>query len=236
MTSVAIHQPNFLPWLGYFDKIRRADVFVVLDTAQYSRGSWTNRVKMLVSGGPSWVTVPIVRAHGGFQSISDTQIDNHTPWREKVLKTIELNYRKAPHFDAVFPWLSELIHSPISGIGAYNLSAIRAIMSALHLDLEKLRLASGLGADGTATTLLASLVRAAGGDTYLAGGGASEYQDDAIFSESGVQVRYQAFSHPTYRQLNSSEFVAGLSVVDALMNCGFDGTADLLERARALHS
>ena len=236
MNLVAIHQPNFLPWLGYFDKIRQADVFVVLDNAQYSRGSWTNRVKLLVSGAPAWVTVPVVRAHDGFKTIAETQVDDHGPWRDKVLKTIALNYGRAPHFDTIFPWLSELIQSSITAIGAYNLHAIRAITEAIHIDAEKLRLASGLAADGRATTLLASLVRAAGGDTYLAGGGASGYQDDAAFTEAGLGVRYQTFRHPTYSQFNSTEFVAGLSVVDALMNCGFDGTADLLDREPSLHS
>lgn len=231
MTLVAIHQPNFLPWLGYFDKIRRADKFIALDCVQFSTGaasSWTNRVKLLVAGAPRWVTVPIDHAYHGTRTISETNIDNHLEWRPKLLKTIELNYGRAPYFDAVFPWLADLISTSAVKIAEYNMQAIRAITTALHLDPTKLVMGSSLVVDGRATSMLISMVRAVDGDAYLAGGGAGDYQEDALFSGAGVELRYQNFHHPVYRQFNSAEFVPGLSVVDALMNCGFDGTADLL--------
>jgi hypothetical protein len=233
MTLVAIHQPNFLPWLGYFDKIRRADVFIVLDSVQLPKtgaGTWVNRVKMLVSGAPAWLTVPIVRAYHGTRTIAEIEIDNHAPWRAKLLRTIELNYGRAPHFDSVFPWLTDLIANPSGKIADYNTHAIRGLTKALGIDPAKLVIGSSLPAEGKATSLLVSMVRAVHGDTYLAGGGASGYQDDAMFSDARLELRYQDFHHPEYRQFNSAEFVPGLSVVDALMNCGFEGTADLLTR------
>jgi hypothetical protein len=234
MTLVAIHQPNFLPWLGYFDKIRRADVFVVLDSVQLPKtgGTWANRVKLLVSGAPAWVTVPIVRDYHGTRTVADTEIDNRAPWRSKVLKTIELNYRRAPKFDAVFPWLADLVADSAGKIAEYNLNAIRAITKVLHIDSTKLVMASGTGVDGQATELLISMVRAVGGDAYLAGGGATGYQDDAMFSHAGLELQHQDFHHPVYRQFNSAEFVPGLSIVDALMNCGFEGTSELLNQGR----
>jgi len=234
MTLVAIHQPNFFPWLGYFDKIRRADVFVVLDSVQLPKtgGTWANRVKLLVSGAPAWVTVPIIRDYHGTRTISDTEIDNRPPWRAKLLKTIELNYRRAPHFDGVFPWLADLIADSADKIADYNANAIKAITKALRIDSTRLVMASRTDADGQATALLISIVRAVGGNAYLAGGGATGYQDDAMFSDAGLDLQHQDFQHPVYRQFNSATFVPGLSIVDALMNCGFEGTSDLLNQGR----
>lgn len=232
-TVVAIHQPNFYPWLGFFDKIRRADRFIALDCVQYSKGSWTNRVKIMVAGGPMWITVPVVRNFHGTKTIADMQIDNHLPWRAKLLKTIALNYRRAPHFEQVYKWIADLIADPTDRIVDYNMRAIRATAIALDMDDSKLVMGSSLGVDGRATSLLVSMVRAVHGDAYLAGGGAGGYQDDEMFADAGLAVKYQDFQHPVYRQFNSAEFVPGLSVVDALMNCGFQGTADLLSRGKA---
>jgi WbqC-like protein family len=235
MTLVAIHQPNFLPWLGYFDKIRQADVFVVLDSVQLPKtgGTWANRVKLLVSGAPAWVTVPIVRGFHGTRTIADTEIDNRSPWRPKLLKTLDLNYRRAPHFNEVFPWLADLVADTADKIADFNIRGIQAITKALHIDSTKLVMASSINVDGKATALLVSMVRAVGGDAYLAGGGATGYQDDAMFSEAGLELRFQDFQHPVYAQFNSTEFVPGLSIVDALMNCGFEGTSDLLNKGRS---
>lgn len=230
MRLVGIHQPNFLPWLGYFDKIRRSDVFVLLDNAQLSKtgGTWANRVKLLVGGAEAWVTVPVTRNYHGTRTIAETQIDEHAPWRRKLLKTIELNYRRAPHFEAVYPWLTGVIEFDAGNLGDYNVFGIRSVMQQLEVPDAKLMLASALGVDGSSTELLASLVRRAHGDAYLAGGGAAGYQDDSVFENAGIEVVRQDFQHPTYPQFNSATFVPGLSIVDALMNIGFEGTASIL--------
>lgn len=226
---VAIHQPNFLPWLGFFDKIRRSDTFVVMDNAQFSKtgGTWTNRVQMMVNGEPGWITVPIVRAYHGFRAISEMQINDQPPWRGKVVRTIEHNYHRAPYFEEVHPVIRELVEQPTNNLAAYNLNAIRTLCSALRLTTP-LVLGSTLNAAGRATDLLIEMVRAAGGNAYLAGGGASGYQDDDRFRHAGIEVVYQDFQHPIYRQLNTGDFKPGLSIVDALMNSGFDGVRTLL--------
>jgi WbqC-like protein len=226
---VAIHQPNFLPWLGFFDKIRRSDVFVVMDNAQFSKtgGTWSNRVQMIVNGEPAWITVPIVRAYHGLRTVREMRINDQQPWRDKVLRTVEHSYRRAPHFGDVYPVLGELVRHPTSELAEYNLTAIQTLCRALQLDTP-LVLGSSLQADGHATDLLISMVRAAGGNAYLAGGGASGYQEDEKFREAGLELAHQLFHHPTYPQLNTDGFKPGLSIVDALMNCGFDGVRDLL--------
>jgi len=226
---VAIHQPNFLPWLGFFDKIRRSDVFIVMDNAQFSKtgGTWTNRVQVIVNKEPAWVTVPIVRAYHGFRSIREMRINDSPPWRAKLLRTIEMNYGRAPHFSEVAPVVREIIEHPTSDLAEYNLTAIQTLCGKLQLTTPIL-VGSSLATEGRATDLLIAMVTAAEGSAYLAGGGASGYQDDGQFKQAGLELVYQDFQHPHYPQFNTDAFIPGLSIVDALMNCGFDGVRGLL--------
>lgn len=231
---VAIHQPNFFPWLGYFDKIARADVFVVLDNVQFPKkgGTWVNRVRLLTGGKATWVTLPVVRAYHGLRLIRDMAIDNSFPWRAKVLKTIDINYRRAPYFKEVWPVVTELISNPTESLAEYNLTTIRTLSELLGLDTSTLIIGSTLEAGGQATDLLIDIVNAVDGTTYLCGGGATGYQDDELFAAAGIGLVYQDFHHPVYVQRTAPDFVPGLSIVDALMNCGFDHTGHLLRAAR----
>jgi hypothetical protein len=229
-TVVAIHQPNFLPWLGYFHKIARSDSFVVLDNVQLVKtsASWSNRVRVLVQGAPAWISLPLVRSYHGQRQIRDIEIDMSRRWQRTILNTVRMNYARAPYFRDVFPLLSQVIESAGPSLCDLNLHFIRLCCASLGIDTTKLVLASTLEAAGTATDLLASLVKAVGGTAYLAGGGASGYQEDEKFGAEGLGLVYQNFQHPSYPQQGSGAFVAGLSLIDAAMNCGWDGTRSLL--------
>lgn len=232
---VAIHQPNFLPWLGFFDKLAHADVFVVLDSVQFprtSKGTWINRVKLLVADRAQWATVPIVRAQGSGLPIRDVRIDDAQPWRKKLLRTVELNYRRAPAFDDVFPLVTELIQNPSSHIARFNEENARRIAETLELDTSKLVRSSEVDVPGQSTDLLIELTVAVGGDAYMPGGDAYRYQEDEKFAVRGVALVPQEFAHPEYPQA-ATPFVPGLSIVDALMNCGVDGTRALLSGRRS---
>ncbi|MRS11744.1 MAG: wbmP [Actinobacteria bacterium] len=229
---VAIHQPNFFPWLGFFDKIARADVFILMDNAQFQKtgGCWTNRVKMMVGGEPRWVTAPVDRSYHGTLAISDIRLDGSSNWREKVWKTIEVSYGKASCFDDVAGILNELVMNPDDSLADYNIAAIESLRSCLGLGRTEIMRGSELDdLEASATDLLISMVKSAGGDSYLAGGGAEGYQEDAKFTDAGIDLVYQRLEHPVYSQYRAPEFAPGLSVVDALANCGFEGTARLLE-------
>lgn len=228
---VAIHQPNFFPWLGYFDKIARSHVFVLLDDVQFEKsgsGTWCNRVRLLVNGAPMWATLPVRRDFHGVRQVNEIEIDNRQPFREKLLKTLRSHYAAAPFFRDVAPFVEPLVLNPAGSLVEYNVSAIRAICEVLRLDTGRLVLASTLAGAGQATDRLIALVRAVGGTAYLSGGGAGGYQEDAKFAAAGVELVYQNFQHPHYRQSRAREFVAGLSILDALFHCGFDGTAALV--------
>lgn len=224
---VACHQPNFLPWLGFFDKLVRADRLVLLDEVQYprsSRGTWMNRVKLLVGGEPRWVTVPVARE--GVQRIRDVRLDATQPWRRKVLGSIEANLRREPYFDAVMPVVREVVEHPGPDLATYNEHGVRALATLAGLPAERFVTQSSLGGgEGAATDLLISLVLTAGGDTYLSGDGADEYQEEAKYAAAGVGLRFQSFTPPAY-----ADAPPGLSIVDALMRLGPEATRALLER------
>ncbi len=226
---VAIHQPNFLPWLGYFDKLARADVFVLLDDAQFPKkqGNATNRVRLLVGGRAAFVTAPVVRSYHGVREIREMRIDETRPWRAKLLKTVETNYRPAPSFDEVKALVTELIKTPTDNLAAYNEAGIRRLASALGLDESRLVRSSTLGVRSSGTDRLIELTQAVGGTAYLSGDGAGGYQEDEKFAEVGLDLTRQNFEHPDYPQPEQHP-VHGLSIVDALMSCGIEGTRALL--------
>jgi hypothetical protein len=227
---VAVHQPNFFPWLGYFDKLVRADRFVLLDNVQFSKtgGTWSNRVRLLADDAPVWVTMPVERAYSGLRPLSEMRIDNRQPWRRKMLQTLRTYYAKAEHFDAVFPEIARLIDNGTASLVDFNREAILALSTFLNIDTTKVVLGSSLAVHGHATDLLVSTVHAVGGSTYLCGGGSSGYLDEAAFERAGLRLVYQEYVHPAYPQGHNRQFVPGLSCIDALMHCGFAGVRALL--------
>jgi RimJ/RimL family protein N-acetyltransferase len=198
---VAIHQPNFFPWLGYFDKLARADTFVLLDNVEFSKGSRANRVEVLIGGEPRWITAPVQRAGIG-GPIRDVLIDDGRDWRAKICKTLEQNYARA----AALPLAEELVAHREERLAAYNEHAIRRLAETLAIGTGIMR-ASELDVDGRATELLIDIVRAVGGAAYLAGGGAGGYQEDERFAESGIELMAQDFDAPH-----------GLSILHSLLS------------------
>jgi len=202
-----------------------------MDNAQFSKtgGTWTNRVQMIVSGEPAWLTMPVVRSHHGVRTVREMEIHADSTWRPKMLRTIEYAYRRAPHFDEVYPWLEVQVNNPTRALAGFNLNVIRSVCAALNLQTPII-LGSTLQVEGRATDLLIRMVKAVAGTAYLAGGGSADYQEDAKFEDAGINLIYQEFQHPTYPQFNTTHFQPGLSIVDALMNCGFERTSELLAR------
>jgi WbqC-like protein family len=214
----AIHQPNFFPWLGYFDKIRRADVFVFLDAVAYGKsgsgmGSWTNRVPIDVGGRAVWFGCP-VRRRPGMQAVCDVEIDDSQPWRGRLLRTLEVNYKRAPGFTQTIELLRPLLDYPSGRLAEFNEHAVRRLAAALGLECRFVR-QSELAVTGKGTRRLIAIANAVGADAYLCGGGAAGYQEDALFAASGIDLVYQNFTARPYRDPGS--FVPGLSVIDYLM-------------------
>jgi hypothetical protein len=214
----AIHQPNFFPWLGYFDKIRCADTFVFLDAVSYPKsgsgmGSWVNRVRIDIQGRPGWFGCPIRRWSGPL-AIRDVRIAETKPWRHKLRRTLEINYKRAPGFDRAMALLQPLLEFPTDHLAGFNEHAVRKIAAALGLECRFLR-QSDLPVVGRSTALLIEIVEAVGADTYLAGQGAAGYQEDRLFASRGIELLQQNFEPTPYGKTDG--FRPGLSVIDYLM-------------------
>lgn len=232
---VAIHQPNFFPWLGYFDKIARSDLFVFLDDVQYTKtgGSWSNRVRLLVSGQPRWVSAAIARNYHGVRTIREMEFRADIPWREKMLKTIVANYAKCTYFGEVMRVLEPLIMNSESSMAEYNCHAVRRLATVLGISTPMVRSSAIEYGNSAGTERLIAIVFAMKGQAYLCGGGAAGYQEDVLFDQAGIGLIYQNFHHPEYPQRGSDRFAKGLSVIDAMFNVGLSGTRRLLQGGRS---
>lgn len=230
----AIHQPNFFPWLGYFDKIYKADVFVFMDDVDYPKSSktmssWSNRVQLLIQEHKAWINCPIHREHG-VQKICDVKINDTQDWRRKLSRTIRFNYAKSPFYREVMPYVEKWLNEKYSYIADYNIAVIQSIANMLQIETKFVR-QTNLKTECHSTELLMEITKLVGCDAYLCGGGAGGYQQDELFPENGILLQYQNFVPYEYDQ-GQQEFVAGLSILDALFHQGFEGVENALkERA-----
>lgn len=216
----AIHQPQYLPWLGYFEKMARADVFVLLDNVQFKKNEWQNRNRIRTSQGWQWLTVPVLHNHG--QLISEVKLNADVDWRQQHRKAIEFSYKKAPFFAEYWPRLSPVYEREWATLGELNIAVVKLLAELLGIR-TKLVVASALPVTSEKTQRLIDICRSVGCDSYLAGAGCAAYMDFELFRSSGVGVEQQDYKHPRYPQLWSragEEFVPYLSVLDLLFNCG----------------
>jgi hypothetical protein len=229
----ACHQPNFFPWLGYFHKLRWSDTFVFLDDVllQKTRGSVTNRVAVGIGGKQEWMSAPLDRSYSGNLEIRSVRFAPEDRWRDRFVATLKMHYAKAPHYRELEEPIVALVKNPEPMLGAYNMHAIEALATMLGLRAALVR-SSAREVAATGTRRLAELVSRVGARTYLAGGGAKAYQQDEIFAERSIGVLYQGFVPPTYPRGNEPA-LPGLSVLDALLWIGVDGTRALLDSAPA---
>jgi hypothetical protein len=222
---ISVHQPNYMPWLGYFHKIAIADVFVFLDNVQYSKNSYINRVKVFGPSGPKWLTVPVTYDYGNLIS----QVQPAFPdWRSSHLDTLFNTYRSAPSFNAVWPQLTDLYQKePQADLASINRVLVEGIANALGLRCRFMVSSSIPTRELTSDDRIVALVASIDSNgTYLSGIGGAGYQDHAKFTNAGLQLQYTEFEHPQYDQ-GRVQFTESLSILDALFNLGWSGTADL---------
>jgi len=224
--KVAIHQPHYLPWLGYLAKWCAADVFVFLDTVQYEKNGWQNRNRIRTAAGAHWLTVP-VHAHLG-TPIAEVPVDATQPWRARHLRAIEHAYARAAHLATHHAGLRALLDVQWTQLARLAVASAEWLARALGITTP-VRLASSLGVDGEdATGRLVEICKAVGADTYLAGGHGTRYMDAERFRAAGIRVLYQHYEHPVYAQQHG-EFVPFLSGVDLLLTHG-DESLSILRR------
>ena len=224
--TVVVHQPDFFSYLGFFHRFLHADVYVALDSVQFSAANWTHRDKIKTAKGAAWLSLSIQRCPLA-TPIKEVALSPDGRWREANLNLLRQNYRASPFFDEIFAPVEALYARLLDGLTEFNLASIDLVCGLLDISIPRV-LASTLATQSRSSELVAELVEAVGGSTYLSGQGARDYHDQAPFERRGIAVAWQEFRHPVYPQLHGA-FVPGLSVLDALFNCGPRGTRALLE-------
>lgn len=221
---VAIHQPHFVPWLGYLDRMRRADLFVVLDHVQFERRNYQNRTMIRVEGEGRWLTVPVVQLSQK-ERIVDKRVDNPPVleggrwWGANAFATLKYAYRKAPHFERYAPRLREILESRWDLLVDLDLAMLGFVRQAFEIDTPIVR-SSSLQAQGQRSELLLDICKATGATAFYGGlGGSRQYLDHEAFAAAGMGVRWQEFTHPVYPQCGEG-FIQGLACLDLLFNCG----------------
>ena len=224
---MAIHQPNYAPWLGYFHKMANADLFVFLDDAQFSKGSYTNRVQIAMGGAPRWLTIPVRHAFGA--EINRVEVAR-ADWARAHLDVLRASYAKAGHFRDVWPDIAGFYAGlPEISLADVNIALIGALAERLGIKTPTCRASSlGTGA-ATGDDRLIAICRQLGAPAaYLSGGGGAKYQSEEKFRAASIDLIYANFEHPPY-PVGTGQFIPGLSVLDAAFHLGWSGAAGLLK-------
>ena len=228
MMRVTIHQPQFLPWLGYLDKIDQADLFIVLDIVQFKKNEWQNRNRIRTAQGWQWITVPVLHKFG--QRINETPINQRVDWQTKHLRAMEMHYGRAAHCDRFLEGLREIYRRPWERLTELNLAVLRWLLDAFSIKTP-LQSASEMSLRDDPTDRLIDICHAVGATHYLAGAGATAYMDRPRFEASCVRLEIQDFQHPVYAQCYEP-FIPGMAAIDLLFTCGDDALQRLRDARR----
>ncbi len=215
---VGIHQPNFFPWLGFFDKMVHCDVFIILDDVQFIKRGYQNRVQLKYPTGSNWFTLPVITKGRWKQVTCEVEIDTACRWRRSHMQTFDALYGKAAYYADVKGALSSLYEMPTTKLAEFNIPAIRWLTDTLGIKTRIVR-SSEFGISSSSSRLLLELVKAVGGTIYLSGPTGRKYLDEKLFLGGGVQLQYHNFTSVTYPQ-RFGGFIPGLSVLDYLFNVG----------------
>lgn len=227
MAKVGIIQSSYIPWRGYFDFIQGVDLFIFLDDAQYSKGSWRNRNKIKTPDKTKWLTVP-VRQINLEQLIENTDIDYSKLWQQSHKDQFRLNYKLAPFLDDALRLFDTLLESKEKTISQLNVRGIKEINQYLGIHTT-LMMSSELAAEGSKTDRLIDLLKKVDAKTYVSGPSADGYLDKALFKQHGIRLEYKSYDYEPYPQL-WGEFEGAVTILDLVANCGPDSVRYLHSR------
>jgi hypothetical protein len=221
---VAIHQPHYVPWLGYLDRMVKADVFIILDHVQFERRNYQNRTAIRCDDQQKWLTVPVVQVSQK-ETILEKMVDNsegqNRAWGPTHFKTLKYAYRKAPFFNQYAPRLQQILEARWEKLVDLDLAMLDFLRETFEIRTPIVR-SSEMNVEGARSTLLLNLCRHINEhSTFLGGlGGSRGYLDLDAFKAAGIGVQWQEFKHPTYEQCGDGAFIPGLMSLDLLFNCG----------------
>lgn len=223
--KASIHQPHYFPWIGYFDKMAKADVFVLLDQVQLEKGSQMLRNRVLdPNGQPKFLTISAETKDFLNREYRELATKDIPQWTARQINALKNYYRKAPAAKEIFPFLDAFFQREDPTICQWTCGSIELVRQLLDIKTPLLY-QSDISYDRRCkrSDLVYAICKAVGADTYFSGRGASvEYLDREKFAENGVKIVFQDFTHPVYPQCNSNEFIPGISILDLLFNCGIE--------------
>ena len=229
-TVVAISQPTYLPWCGYFNLILNSDIFVFLDDVQFDRCSWQQRNIILLNNKPHYLTVPVLKKGNREKDIVDVKMNEEESWRSKHLKTLHYAYCKHPFGKEVLEIVErELKNSKGKNLAEQNINLIIAICNYLGIKRKFIR-SSELGVSGKRPEKLVNICEKLSCSNYFSAAGSKEYiEREGIFDERAIKVEYQKFICKPYKQIsNNNDFVSHLSILDILKNIDVSEALDYL--------
>lgn len=226
LTTVAVLQPGYLPWLGFFHQLWSCSHFVYYDDVQYDRNGWRNRNRIKASNGPLWLTVPVLQNGRFGQTIRDVEIDNKAAWPKKHMRSLRQSYVHAPFKEPYLSEFEELISKPWRYLCDLDIAITEMMIGWLGLKRSMHR-SSELGIGGGRSERLLAICQHLGAGRYFSGAAAKVYLDVPLFQQFGIAVEFQDYHHPVYPQ-QWGEFIPYLSTLDLILNVGPDSLALLV--------
>jgi len=217
--TIAIHQPNYIPWLGYFYKIYQSDIFVFLDDVQYSNKGMHDFHYIKNPQGRFRLKIPVKVNFG--DSISEVKLNNNIKWKENHLQQIESNYKKSPYFNEVYQDLLRIFNQNNEALSELNIRLIELISSKFGITTDFVKSSDLSILENEKNSRILSICEHLNANVYYSGMGASVYQTVDSFSANGVELRYSTFKPFKYSQF-WGEFESNISILDYLMHCGYD--------------
>lgn len=225
--KTAIHQPHYFPWIGYFDKIAKVDKFILLDQVQFEKGSQMIRNRVVSDAGViKYITISADTKSFLEKEYRDILIKNADEWKTRQKNALKNYYRNAEFSDETMKILEEFWKNNYPTVCEWTCKSIELICELLGIDTELLYQSNILyEKDNKRSDLVLSICKSIKADYYFAGKGASvRYLDIKKFKSNGIDIVFQDFQHPFYKQCSSETFIPGVSVIDMLFNCGIKET------------
>lgn len=226
--KIAIMQPTYLPWLGYFNLIKTSDKFVFFDDVQFAKRSWQQRNRILLNGKEKMLTIPVLSKGKFNQCINEALTDDSLNWKKSHLLIIKSAYSKHPHGKNMIDLMEFCYNNTSNNLSDINTTIIIQLAKKIGLQTEFL-FSSSLQASGKKSDYLLQICKELNASTYLSALGSKEYiEQEGLFASSNIEVIYQHFELKEYRQIKAQEFCPYMSIIDLIANVGFENVLEYI--------
>jgi len=233
-TTVVISQPMLFPWVGMFEQIRLADVFVYYDDVQFSKGSFTNRVQLKGEKDSEWMTLPLEKVRLG-QHINEIMVSDHIDWRKKHLGQLQRCYAQAKYFEEMMSLVESVYDIPGNNLSEIAIASMDMVCGYYGFTKSRsFHLASDYKLEGKSSERVLDVVKHFSGSRYVTGLGALNYLNHDLFEDNSVSVEYMDYRKKSYPQFFGT-FTPYVTILDLIANCGRGGEEYICSKAIDWH-